>query len=365
MRLFLQSKSPHIVAGMHFDIHRFRELYDWIQKLQMDSIAVASMPYHFGLLHYNNPETDFILEIIGNKLYLRQCCGITKNGSIIGIFEDEIPPLIYDLSELNKDDIYEILVTVDNCQRFPIGTPDAQEIPLREPFSIPKYHFDIFNKGAKDINKFPNALKIGQIQKTQLNFELLEYIPVSAHVGACSLLWRKFLEYKKKINDFYTTLKDLGQKTDVEFDKDLTNLRSIVLSMGLGIANERDIFDLDENVSTFQLFSFFKKLANNLDFQYQVIHRRSELIGLINKHVSSYLGRSFTPQSFRDAIDGLVNSSYNHLDIAENLQAIDIFLDVIYLSAFDLLNNNNRILSLEHDVQKNPTYNANKKRNFF
>ena len=82
------NQAPNVVPGMQYKLERFEELYNWVNALQMDSVKSAMQPYGFGLLAYENPKTDFQLTLEGHQLQLSRCCGITKNGSIIGVFEE-------------------------------------------------------------------------------------------------------------------------------------------------------------------------------------------------------------------------------------------------------------------------------------
>ena len=116
-------------------------------------------------------------------------------------------PMRFDTKALKKDGTYIISIAVDSQKRQAIGIVDDNEIPLRQPFSLPSYHLELFLEETKDIIAFPNALQIGFLKKEENEVVLNnEFIPPVKDVGASELLFNEFLGYQKVFDDFYQSL---------------------------------------------------------------------------------------------------------------------------------------------------------------
>ena len=366
MQSIRQHKAPHVVAGMHYKLERFKELYSWINALQMDSSHSAMPPYGFGLLAFENPLTDFQLSLEGHQLQLTSCCGITKNGSIIGVFEGVNAPMKTDL-KLEKEGCYIIMLVVDNQTRTAIGQADNTENTLRQPFSIPSYHFDIFLEETKDIAAFKNALLIGSLKKEGTEIRLLTdaFLPTVKHVGASDFLYKKFLGYQKTFDNFLVSLIQIAKITERKLEHEIIDLRSLSLQLGNYIATNKWIFDLGEKATPLQLFNFCKSFAVVLDFHFSTLNQQTPLLRLIKKNVEARIGRGseFTPQAFKNVIEDLTNSQYNHYRLVGLLDTIDHFIKVIYTHSFELLGKNDKIFTIKEGMEFNPDESTPKSKN--
>lgn len=349
MQSIRQHKAPHVVAGMHYKLARFEELYNWINALQTDSSQSAMNPYGFGLLAFENPLTDFQLSLDGHQLQLNRCCGITKNGSIIGVFEGVNAPMKIHI-QLEKEGNYVIMLTVDSQKRTAVGQADDKENTLRQPFSIPCYQFDIFLEGTKDITAFSNALPIGLIKKEGAEITLLKdnFLPVVKQVGASNFLYKKFLNYQKTFDDFLISLIQIAKITQRKLEPEIINLRALSLQLGNYIAANKWIFELGEKATPLQLFNFCKSFALVLHFNFYSFDLRTPLLQLIKKNVEARIGRGseFTQQAFKNVVEDLQNSQYDHYHLLECLDTIDNFIKVVYTHSFELLGKNDRITPL-------------------
>lgn len=347
MKAIKNNQAPHVESGMHYNLQRFEELYRWISALQMDSIFSVMQPFGFGLLAYENVETDFQLERHGYQLQVIRCCGITKNGGIVGLFEGVNAPLSYDTNECKKDGIYDILISVDNETRTQIGEESEIEEVLRQPFSLPSYKIHLHIEGSKDNTSYFNALHIGQLKKEGMTIELLEeqYIPVSKHVGATSVLHKKFLEYEEIFGNFYKSLQEVSRLTENVVDTEQASLNSMSKSMGNFLAANKWIFELGAKATTYQLFQFCKSFATVVQFNLDASNRSTQLLGLIRQNVSAFVGAGseFEIQSFRNVVQDLVDTPYSHYQIKEWLDKIDNFIKVVYRNSFQLLGSKKEI----------------------
>ena len=136
---------------------------------------------------------------------------------------------------------------------------------------------------------------------------------------------------------FINRLSKISKNTEEELDRDRVNLRQLALQLGNYIAANKWIFDLNDKATPLQLFNFCKSFCNVLHFNSSITKRRTELVELIRQNVFTNIGRSFNPQSFDDAVTSMINTQYNHYDIAANLKIIDNFIEIIYKDSFELL----------------------------
>ena len=373
METIKKHPAPHVVAGTHYNLARFRELYNWINAIQLDSCKNAMQPFGYGLVAYDNPKTDFQMLLAGHQLQLIRCFAVTKNGSILCVYEGVNGPFTFDTSQLEKDGVYHIMIAVDNDRRTPIGLPSTTEIPLREPFSIPAYHWDIFLEGTKESKSFSNAISIGKLKKAGIQIELSTKSCLSTlkHVGALPGFYQKFLDYQKTFADFQQSLIQIGQTTNEELDLDRSNLRRITLQLGNFIAINNWIFEIGPEATPFQLFTFCKSFANVLYFHFNALLRRTELVELIRQNVEAFItGRAFSPQAFKDAMHQMVAATYQHDNLCENIETIDQFIAIVYQDGFALLGQKTKIHPLGKSADldiRNPVQKEDKKskRSFF
>ena len=342
-----KNAAPHIVSGMHFNSARFHELYNWINAVQMDSIAALMRPNGFGLLYVEKATPNFRLELNGEEIQLFKCFAVTENGSLVALSEENEPALVFNCSKLTSLGVYDIMIAVDSENRSPVGMAAAEEIPLRQPFSIPKYQFDVFAQGGKEVRAFPTAIKIGELIKEEQGAKLNEdYIPPCAHVGAHPLMLKKFNEYKLQIEKLKECLIHVSKLTRTKNDPDIFNLHRLSNFGGQFIVASDVVFDSGNKTSTIEFFNFCKSLAKVLLFHFQSLIRQTELSHLIEKNVAHTVGIRFPLNAFREDVTAMASAKYNTNNISESLIIIDRFFSIILTNGFEVLSQNNKIVSI-------------------
>lgn len=131
------------------------EHYTAQERFIADSLRdIASLPvnrFNYGLLPVEGlTDEKSIFDIYTTatndvQLHIKKCHAITAAGYRIDM--NEIPVNINSLSgassELEKDQVYYVLISVNPFERVPAGTFDPEEIPPRHLYVLPRYHVQL------------------------------------------------------------------------------------------------------------------------------------------------------------------------------------------------------------------------------
>jgi len=339
-----KNPAPNVVVGMQFDKERFKELFNWINAVQMDSVALLMPTNSYGLLYVDPIQANFRLEIMEKEVQLFRCFALTENGSLIAISSENEPVLKVDTLSF-PDDIYEILITVDTNNRKAVGREDESEIPKRQPFSIPKYELTISPKGEKRLDAFSSTLKIGELILSGSMVQLNDtYVPSCFHAGAHPKMLAKAKIYQQQMGKLLKSFTEVCRITHLKQDTEKANLYNMSKVGGQFLAKSMIKFDEGHKLRPSTLFELCKSLANILQFEFQTINRQTELVHLIQKNVAHTSGIRFPLNGFREDVAAMADAKFMPLNLLENFEVMDRFFSTILTNGFEVLSKNTVIV---------------------
>ena len=195
MNSIINHAAPNVVPGTNFNSQRFQEMFAWISAMTADVARSTMTSNQFGLLIPFDGKAALQLDKKESLLTLRRCSGITPGGKVIGIFEDITPVLEKSISEYHLDPKmqYHIVIEVKTVKRTAFG-PSTKELPLRPQFSMPDYQIHV-QQIDQTIGHQTNAFPIGLLTYKSGDWELGNYIPPCAQIGAHEVLRDRYRNY--------------------------------------------------------------------------------------------------------------------------------------------------------------------------
>lgn len=330
MKSIIHNAAPNIVPGTHFTAARFNELYGWASTLAADSVQAALGPRQYGLMIPYDGKAALVLEKVGDRLALSRCCGITPQGSIVGLFEAFHPALILGLKQenLHPREEYWVVLEINHASRRAYG-PESPDLPLRPLHSMPTYELHLQETGQA-LAARPDAFYIGRLKMETGEWILADYIPPCVHLGANEQLQKRHLKYQEGFSILLEELPKIILQTDTYQEKAMIELREFCLQLGSMLAARGHRYrHLSEWGNPYDLFELWAGFAQHASFLFQSLTDRPGFFNLIHENTRGVNGVFFTPQSLDAAIQELVAFRYDHNRIAEAVQLTDHFLQMI------------------------------------
>ncbi|MCB9267553.1 MAG: hypothetical protein H6558_21220 [Lewinellaceae bacterium] len=330
MKSIVHNAAPNIVPGTHFTAARFNELYAWASALAADTAQAALGPFQYGLMIPYDGKASLALEQEGSKLALSRCCGITPQGSIVGLFEETHPTLIVDLKQenLHPREEYWVVVEVNHASRRAYG-PESPDLPLRPLHSMATYELRLQQAGHAPAAR-PDAFYIGRLKMETGEWALADYIPPCVHISAHEELQKRYLKYREGLSILLEELPKIVLQTDTYQEKAMIELREFCLQLGSMLAARRHRYShLSEWGNPFDLFELWAAFAQHASFLLHCLTDRPGFFNLIHENTRGVNGVFFTPQSLDAAIQELVAFHYDHNQINEAVRLTDRFLQMI------------------------------------
>ncbi|MEQ9440331.1 MAG: type VI secretion system baseplate subunit TssK [Cyclobacteriaceae bacterium] len=153
MQPYLNYHTVNWRDGMKVNKDHFTQQENALLDTIRDLAAMQITPYNYGLL--NGVSNDTSLEFSANlassrklTVALTRCRAITLGGARIEINaqagSDFSAPIKTEYEVQDNDQLlYDVIITVNPFSRQPIGSPDPEEVPLRHPFSSPRYQLQV------------------------------------------------------------------------------------------------------------------------------------------------------------------------------------------------------------------------------
>lgn len=157
------------VDGMKIRKEHFVNSENALMDAVRDTAAISLNNFNFGLLSpaagdKKSLEITILRSQSDNfKISVSLCRAVTAGGSRIEIMpvyneeivcEDKIDSLIIAGKGKNVSTSYFAIVTVDYFNRVPLGNPQPDEIPPRNPFSRPRYELHLVAEEDIDLDDF-------------------------------------------------------------------------------------------------------------------------------------------------------------------------------------------------------------------
>lgn len=330
MKSVMYHPAPNIVPGLNLTAERFAELYAWIRATSADTALCVRRPYQYGLTIAYDKRPSLQLGKNGPQLILSRCCGITPAGSIIGHFEDAHAPLTLELSEqeMRPQEPYGIFLSVRHGQQRAFG-PESADMPLRPLYSAPDCRLQV-QPLSQALAEQPDALCIGLLQMEFGQWQLAEYIPPCAHLGASPVLAEQYRAFAAEFDEITDRFPKIILHTDAYQEKSMVELREFAMQLGSFAASQRFRYQhIGLGGAPFDMFEFWSAFARQISFLLQCLKDRAGFYNLLNENTRQRNGVFFTAQSWDSAIQNLAGLQYDHNNLLEALKIVNQFLETV------------------------------------
>ncbi|MEJ1239301.1 FHA domain-containing protein [Chryseolinea sp. T2] len=312
---FIQSDNAYgeqirDVAGMHLTNYNFG-------LLQGDQSTKASLQIEIT----SDAAEQTVVRII-------TCRGVTPGGARIEITSDrEVIQSTIATSSL-KVQAYEIYLVVDPFRRVAVGQPDANETPLRQPFSMPTYRVDILpypQTFQPEWSAF--HLCVGRLRSESDLGKIDEhYIPpctaVSSHARLVAIHQRFFnqlSETEVAISGVLQWIRTKREMASLDY-----SMSFLMEKMANYLAGSMDRFRLlYPQLPAVEMISYFCSFARVINSALNVLLRkdREELLEYFHKWFE------LPPRDMENMLRTLITLTYDHQDCYVSLQKVEKFID--------------------------------------
>lgn len=291
-----------------------------------DMAALQITPYNYGLLNgvSNQDALQLTADLASSRklsVLLTRCRAITPGGARIEInstvgSEDASP--IKAEHQVQDDDqlLYDVIVTVNPFSRQPVGAPNPEEVPLRHPYTEPKYQLQIVPShqiNLTDLGAYHLTLAKVRVIGNEVKVSD-KFIPPSSRVTA-----------HPAIADFYNQLMGSMVKTGA-------HSRQVIVKMRLKSEQSQlvaNLFTLSQEVLNFiashldfarlrllhlppiHLLELFTKFARTVRVCLDCMsdNGREEMLNYIQEWTE------VRPGNLENIVNALLESDYDHLEL--------------------------------------------------
>lgn len=329
MKSIIDHPAPNIVPGLNLTAARFNDLYAWVATLTADSSAAIRNPYRYGLTMAYDNRSSLVLEKEGTQLILKRCCGITPGGSVIGHFEGIHTPLTFDLSttELRPQELFAVLIEANHSNLRVFG-PESKDLPLRPLYSAMDCRLHV-QPADQTVAAQSNSFRIGILKMEHGQWQLTDYVPPCAQLGADSRLNMQYKKYLKEFDEMMDRFPKIIQHTDAYQQKSMIELREFALQLGSFMAMQRFRYrHIGLGGLPFDMFEFWVSFSHQISFMVSCLKDRAGFFNLLNENTNAR-GVPFGIQSWYEVIENLKKLQYDHNLIVDAIQTVDKFLEKV------------------------------------
>lgn len=341
----LKHFSVNWIDGMKINKDHFEQLDNYFTERLRDAYAINLNSLNYGICYSD----DALFKSLNVKVsidpakiirvQLLSCRAITAGGCRIeygnpsGLkanFEQDKLQAEYYFDDSREKNFY-ILLSVNIHARSPVGQPDANETPARQPFIGPSYQLQILPETQIDAGNPPdNALIIGQLTFANGKMKLVEnFIPASTIVKSSPVMYDEYFKLGNYLgetqNNIYTIFEKIHGKSQ---STSLVKSCSILCNDVAGfIANDLGSYRwvIAEQPPVY-LFNTFLRLAYRMTVTLQTmpVKDKEELINYICEWVEE------SPAQVTEKIKNLIKFEYRHTSINDALEVTTEFMVMVY-----------------------------------
>ena len=282
-----QYLAPNIIAGTHFNVERFNELYRWIEAGRADALRIGAAGH--GLLCDEHGDVGLDLKLSGDLLQLTKCTALTRQGTLIDIRPSLTGSLHLQITpaDLNgQDRVDVVLICVPDGKRRATGTADPTEIPLRAPFSVPEVRLELHPPGT--VPATADTLKIGELVQQDDAIHLADYLPACLENAAHPTLKEHQHKSVQYLTDFQQALILIVQNIDSTKEEVIvTRFADVCEQIGRFLATRMPVIKATRpHDNPRDLFTIYFALAELINFEWSIRKSyHSELSNLIRYNV--------------------------------------------------------------------------------
>lgn len=315
----MKINKEHFIDTEHFFVDQLRDA----SSLQMNS-------YNFGVLAplpgSNAVMSDFIATQSGTSqlnIVVNNYHAITPGGVRIHITEEEPLTATIKMSQLQEQEeaaireeqttYFYIVLVVHLHEKQPLGNPDPEEIPIRQPFTQPKYELQAVGEHSLNFNQLgAYHLIIGRIKRTGHDISKDErFIPPAVSMIGNEQLKRHYLHIMEQLADMQSLSQQIVQKINFRNQKSpvAQNVKGLCVTMLNYCAHT--YFAIRNKVPQeppVVLIDLIAQLANHI-LTYVRLLPENEKEELLNYF---FEWSDITPVLFTDRLAQIIDINYNH-----------------------------------------------------
>jgi hypothetical protein len=312
-----------------------------------DTLQALLSPVSYGLIPTEDRNLFNLSLSIDNqhviKAKLLSLEAVTQGGCRISIHGDLdknfTSPEISQAGKSGESGLFWVSVSINLFERTPIGSPDPQELPPRNPYTLPTYTLHITaDAQLKQLLQNPNQFIVGKvsINGSQSNVEE-EYIPAAHTVSAHPDL----VAFHAELDSFFGKLElKCSQIIQKIFKKNQQNELSDLVQF----LCDRMMLYIGSNLTSFRWSGIHQSPINMIEQPValaRVIKNTIDLrIGSGKEEMMNYLAEwcDLNQGELETLLTSIAGIQYQHHDINQHINKIVQFLKVLG-KLFDALSN--------------------------
>ncbi len=326
------------VDGMKIDKGHFhsQEAFTGEQMALMAESALTD--FSFGLLPDHGGHPGLELVVTSERVEVRNCRALTRGGYLIVVGPENNGDLQRRMSDLmygrdfSEADTWLVVLRVHPEETSKIGTPDPDEIPLRQPFSTVRLSLEVVPaQQAITIDGFQHALPLARIIRSYQGIERdREFIPPVCRTLASDQLMQRHQYWKELLLDMEGNTFEIIRKIK---DKHRNNLGN-QLSADLLSLTESCIRYINEHFDPYrillprrapvELFLWFMSLARTIKNELRLAGNQENMLNYMAHFIDG-----MSPTDLMGRCNDLCDLQYDHLSLREIVSRVDNFLDFI------------------------------------
>jgi len=331
----LHYRPTHWVNGMKITENHLVNQENFVADQLRDALALNLTNFNFGLLPGPNPgQPAFDMEVNTEWVEVNSCRAVTAGGVRIEISPGEAKELKMPTRQLlgnqaiPEDSKWYVVLRVNPFERFPTGTINPNEAPLRHPHTRPGYKLDVIpveRVSASEFSAF--QLPLAKIQGNRGGLRVIEdYIPPCARMDCHPDLAKYYREFNNRLQHLQENVLEVidnlhRQQTEEHALNPLAqDIRLLMESMASFLANNMDYYRLLlEQEPPLYAIERFARFARVIGQSLRLMQSRETFL--------EYCRLNFDLLPADWEFD-LCDLQYNHLEIKQALEQVVDFLDM-------------------------------------
>lgn len=319
-----------------------------------DAVSIGLNDFSYGLLPSEKGNESLSLDLIDTrancfKLKINLCRAVTIGGCRIEILKSSSELTItQDIKDMDggkgaKSIVFDLVLTVNPYERKPYGQPNAEESPLRYPFTTSNYKIQLVPSDQLsnyDVGNF--SLTLGRIvlKGDEYTFDS-KYIPPCTSINSHASL----INYYRKLGSSLNTIEENCTKI---IQKIVSKGQATALANNVKMLCEKILYYISDIFFQYRMLSLQKPPIFLIDFFIRMANQVRVLNDCYPEKEKEEMLNYFTEWTeltagnFDNMLNDLVFHDYDHRNINNSMQKVENFVLIIdnlmnKLSSLDLI----------------------------
>ncbi|MCZ4242396.1 hypothetical protein [Pedobacter punctiformis] len=332
--------------GMKVNKSHFINNENYYTDTIRDMASVQLNNYNYGLLPSLEGGEAALSKFTVSKtttnqvqIHISRLQAVTPGGVRISILNDltsvhslsDFSNVKTDLLDGTKEEFY-VLITVNPFEQIPFGSPDPEEVPIRQPQTQPKYEIQLVNAKNVNVDQLGGyILVIGRIIKQGESYLKDEdFIAPCTTINSDAKLISQYISVGRCFNELQNMSLQIIQK--ILFKNQQSKVAQNVKLMCETVLNfcNQNYFYF-RNIGTQQapifLVNAISIFSNYLYTAINILpeNEKEELLNYF------FEWSDVTPINFQNSLAGIIEINYNHYKTGSYLHEIQIMLNNVVL----------------------------------